>query len=366
MDDLTITNTISEIQDIVRSQPHVAPRGCGSKTGLFDPSPAAVPLELGGLSGMLEYQPEEYTFTALAGTPLTEVEQALAEHGQYLPFDPPLGSRGATLGGTVAAGLSGPGRYRYGGVRDFILGAQFIDGQGELVHSGGKVVKNAAGFDLSKWMVGSLGGYGALVVLSFKVFPRPAAYASVQADYPDLAAALDGLMRLTGAPFDLYGLDLVPDKERATLLARLGGPPETFPKRTARLEDLLASPATPDCRVLEGAAEASLWQAARECDWLPTGQALVKIPLTPGRVAALDARLGEAGATRRYSVGANLAWVAWPGTLEALEALLSEQQLAGLVVLGPPGKPRLGMHTGEAFARRVKQALDPAGKFGAL
>ena len=114
----------------------------------------------------------EFTFTALAGTPVREIAAALAERGQYLPFDPMLREAGATLGGTVAAGLSGPGRFRYGGLRDFILGVRFVDGEGRLLRLGGKVVKNAAGFDLPKFFVGSLGRFGVLAEMTFKVFPK--------------------------------------------------------------------------------------------------------------------------------------------------------------------------------------------------
>ena len=90
-----------------------------------------------GCAAIVEYDPRELTFTALAGTPVRVVQAALAAHGQYLPFDPPLAARGATLGGVVAAGTCGPGRYRYGGVRDFVIGARFVDGTGALVVRGG-------------------------------------------------------------------------------------------------------------------------------------------------------------------------------------------------------------------------------------
>src|SRR4029079_6930035 len=95
------------------------------------------------------------------------------QRGQYLPFDPKCVEAGATLGGTVASGLSGPGRFRFGGLRDFILGVRFVDGAGRLLRMGGKVVKNAAGFDLPKFFVGSLGRFGVLAEMTFKVFPRP-------------------------------------------------------------------------------------------------------------------------------------------------------------------------------------------------
>ena len=183
--------TIAELQDFTRSQSQpqgvarLAARG-GEQAGPICRDGSSL-VETGGLSGLLEYEPQEFTFTALAGTPLAEIEQALSAHGQFLPFDPPLVQAGATLGGCVASGLSGPGRYRYGGLRDFLLGVRFVDWQGQLVSSGGKVVKNAAGFDLPKLMIGSLGQYGILAELSFKVFPRPEAYATLQIAYPSLA-----------------------------------------------------------------------------------------------------------------------------------------------------------------------------------
>ncbi|MEP7358215.1 MAG: FAD-binding protein, partial [Anaerolineales bacterium] len=138
--------SIQELQAAVAANDHVIVRGAGSKPALTPPAQAGgLTLDAAQLSGVLEYEPGEFTFTALAGTPVRLVRDLLKEHGQYLPFDPPLAEQGATLGGTVAAGLSGPGRYRFGGVRDFILGVRFIDGTGELIRGGGKVVKNAAG-----------------------------------------------------------------------------------------------------------------------------------------------------------------------------------------------------------------------------
>ncbi len=169
---------IERIQKMLEQNVRLLPRGGGTKSALSTPARDEKTLDMTGFSGMIEYIPEEFTFTAFAGTPLSDVVQILYENGQYLPFDPPLVERGATLGGTVASGLSGSGRYRFGGVRDFILGVRFIDGRGELISAGGKVVKNVAGYDFPKLMVGSLGGLGLLVELSFKVFPRPQAYAT--------------------------------------------------------------------------------------------------------------------------------------------------------------------------------------------
>jgi glycolate oxidase FAD binding subunit len=317
-----------------------------------------------GLSGILEYEPGEFTFTALAGTPVHEINRALAEHGQYLPFDPPLVAQGATLGGTVAAGLSGPGRYRYGGVRDFILGVRFVNGDGELIRSGGKVVKNAAGFDISKLMVGSLGSLGVLAELSFKVFPRLPATATIRLQRRALSDALDALYSLTASQMDLDALDLAIEEDGATLLVRLAGLPEALPDRIERVRGLLRGGDS-----LIGEPERALWDSARAFVWVPTGWSLAKVPLTPGRIPALEQSLADPNAwadllcLRRYSAGGQAGWLAFDGDGTAVDQLLAAAGLSGLVVFGSPGRPHIGRRTGESFARRVKQALDPAGKF---
>jgi glycolate oxidase FAD binding subunit len=358
--------SVPEIQDIIRAHPRVAAQGGGSKTALQPCADGVTLVNMTSLHGLLAYQPEEFTLTAWAGSRLVDIQAALSEHGHYLPFDPVLVERGATLGGTVAAGLSGPGRYRYGGLRDFLLGVKFLDGMGNLVRSGGRMVKNAAGFDLSKFMIGSLGHYGILVELTFKVFPAPAAYATLQITYPSLAEALQALNHLGAASLELFALDLEPGEAGCTLMLRLGGLPETMAGRQERLRNaLLEAGATPlEMHTLEGPPETEFWRSRREFSWLEPGQTLVKVPLTPRRVPGLDEQLAEQGAQRRYSSGANLAWVGWPGPLEPLHRLLQAQGLSGLTVLGRAGQPLLGVRVGDTFAQRVKKALDPDGKFG--
>ncbi|MEX0891137.1 MAG: FAD-binding protein, partial [Gemmatimonadota bacterium] len=117
-----------DVVDAVRTHDRVVPHGQHTKAPLVAADGAAIHLDMRGLSGVSQYDAGEFTFTALAGTPLAEIETLLAAHGQYMPFDPPLADAGATLGGTVAAGLNGSGRLRYGGVRDFIIGVAFVDG----------------------------------------------------------------------------------------------------------------------------------------------------------------------------------------------------------------------------------------------
>jgi len=123
--------------------------------------------------GITQYEPTELVLTARSGTPLREIEAVLAEHGQMLAFEPPHFGLDATLGGAIAAGLAGPGRVCYGSVRDFVLGVRIINGYGQVLHFGGQVMKNVAGYDISRFLVGSLGTLALLLEVSLKVLPLP-------------------------------------------------------------------------------------------------------------------------------------------------------------------------------------------------
>lgn len=356
--------TPAQLQDAVRAYDRVTVRGGGSKPALSAARADATQLDLRRLRGILEYEPAEYTFTAYAATPVAEVAAELQTHGQYLPFDPLLAAAGATLGGTVAANLSGSGRYRFGGVRDFILGVRFVDGRGELVRGGGKVVKNAAGFDLPKLLVGSLGRYGVLVELTFKVFPQPPAYTTLLAAYPTLADCLAALFALNTAPLELDALDMQSAEDGWQLVLRLGGLPEALPGRVERLSAFLRRQSA--CRSVhplaaDPAAEAAYWWNVNGCAWRQPGQTLVKIPLAPRQIAALDARIGST-AGRRYSAGGNVAWIGTPDSAQ-LSATLAALDLVGLQLTGTTDEPILGTRKGLALAQRIKQALDPTQRF---
>ncbi len=144
----------------------------------------ATPLAVADHRGILAYEATELTLTARAGTPLHEVEQTLAAQGQHLPFEPPAFGETATLGGTIACGLSGPRRPYAGAARDFVLGARIVNGHGEILRFGGAVMKNVAGYDLSRLMVGAMGTLGVLLDVSLKVLPRPACERTLQFDLP--------------------------------------------------------------------------------------------------------------------------------------------------------------------------------------
>lgn len=142
------------------------------------------PLELGALRGICSYEPTEMVITARAATPLHELEEALAERGQYLAFEPPrFGARGqTTVGGMVAAGLAGPARAAVGSVRDFVLGACVLNGRGELLRFGGQVMKNVAGYDAARLFAGSMGVLGVICEVSLKVLPVAASCQSMELD----------------------------------------------------------------------------------------------------------------------------------------------------------------------------------------
>ena len=153
----------------------IAIAGSGSKRFLGEPVDTSThdKLDMTAHRGIVSYEPGELVLTARAGTPLADIEAALADEGQRLAFEPPHYGAGATLGGTIAAGLSGPARPYAGAARDFVLGTRIINGQGEILRFGGEVMKNVAGYDLSRLMAGAHGTLGVLLEISLKVLPTP-------------------------------------------------------------------------------------------------------------------------------------------------------------------------------------------------
>jgi glycolate oxidase FAD binding subunit len=152
--------------------------------------------------GIVAYDPTELVVTARTGTSLAELQATLAEKGQCLPFEPPHFGAGATVGGMVAAGLSGPRRQAVGGLRDFVLGVKLLDGKGELLSFGGQVMKNVAGYDVPRLMAGSLGTLGVLLEVSLKVLPLPVAEKTLRFSMRE-SEALEKLNRWGGKPLPI-------------------------------------------------------------------------------------------------------------------------------------------------------------------
>ncbi|HYD96399.1 MAG TPA: glycolate oxidase subunit GlcE [Noviherbaspirillum sp.] len=152
--------------------------------------------------GIIAYEPTELVITARCGTPLSEIEAALDEHNQMLAFEPPHFGPGSTIGGVVAAGLSGPRRQAVGAVRDFVLGARLMDGRGEVLRFGGQVMKNVAGYDVSRLLAGSLGMLGLIVEVSLKVLPKPFSETTLRFEMNE-QQAIERLNQWGGQPLPL-------------------------------------------------------------------------------------------------------------------------------------------------------------------
>jgi len=218
------------------------------------------------------------------------------------------------------------------------------------------VVKNAAGFDFPKLLVGSLGRLGVITEATFKVFPRPEASGTLRLELGSLAAAGALIPRLAAAPFDLEGFDFTP---AGRVWLRLSGAPATLAERLGRLEKFLGAPAAR----LEGETDAAFWRANPWAELEGKDALLVKVPLTLSILADFDLALAAKGAGRRYSAAGCVAWVAWPGRPEGIDALLRARGLAGLILRGACTQPLIGAVRRDAFQRRIKAALDPDGRF---
>ena len=201
-------------------------RGTGSKD-FYGESLQGELLDLSALRGIVSYEPSELVITVRAGTPLAELEAALAEKGQCLAFEPPRFNGATSCGGMVAAGLSGPSRASAGAVRDYVLGLNLINGRGEHLIFGGQVIKNVAGYDVSRLMVGALGTLGVLTEISLKVLPAAVAEATLMASGIAQQAALDLLNRWGALPLPLnascWVLDDSSKPARECLFVRLRG-----------------------------------------------------------------------------------------------------------------------------------------------
>jgi glycolate oxidase FAD binding subunit len=178
-------------------------RGNGSKDW-YGQAVQGEPLDCRPYAGIIDYEPTELVITARCGTPLAEIEAALAQQRQMLAFEPPHFGPQATLGGMIATGLSGPRRQAVGAVRDFVLGCVLMNGEGKVLHFGGQVMKNVAGYDVSRLLAGSLGTLGLLLEVSLKVLPQPSVEITLRLAMQQ-RAAIEQLNRWGGMPLPISG-----------------------------------------------------------------------------------------------------------------------------------------------------------------
>nr|WP_286178192.1 FAD-binding protein [Rhodopirellula sp. JC639] len=365
---LVEVDSVDALQELIRSGNSIVVVGNRTKPALSDVSETTQRISTRSLTGIVEYEPSEFTFTALAGTTLHEINAALAEKNQYLPFDPMLVESDATIAGTLAAGLSGPGRHRYGGVRDFVLGAQFIAGDGNLIHSGGKVVKNAAGFDIPKLLVGSCGRLGAITALTFKVFPRPSEFHSYQLqcdDHQDAAAVIAGAAR---GRWELDAIDYhCPSR---SIWIRTGGPDDVC---DAIIADMAQSIGNRNLAPMTNEQSAQSWAPLMNlCFGGPDRPAIVKIPIDLQQMQHLATWCDDRSdrVCLHTSVAGSIGWLAAAdGMLDEVDAFLAESSLSGLVIRddqGPSGRWTIGAKRAAAIDQRIKHAMDPPGRFPSL
>lgn len=354
--------SLNEAVEFVREHSRVQVVGASTKSAMTKREPSAALLCMTGLSGITEHQPSEFLITAAAGTSLAELQEALHSHQQYLPFDPPFVSQGATIGGTVAAGLSGAGRLRFGGLRDFIVGIKIIDGLGNVATGGGRVVKNAAGYDLPKLMIGSAGYLGVITEVTLKVFPKPTHARTVNIRLGSLAESVRLQHHLTRSPIELAAIDLASE---GTLWIRIEGEAQALESTTQRLRSLLQTHAIAAERLTIVEDATDIWKPLADGSFANKDDRLVRVPLVPTQITDVDASLSEMCVPRRYSAAGNVAWIAWPGErpIQQLDECLRHHRLGGTVLRGDVVRYRIGVRPSPTMTARVKQAIDPQNRF---
>ncbi|MBM9594851.1 glycolate oxidase subunit GlcE [Rhodobacteraceae bacterium MCCB 386] len=356
----------AELADAVRAaRGPLRIRGGGTR-GLLNTIEGEV-LSTARLRGITLYEPGALTLVARAGTPLAEIEAALAAEGQRLPFEPMdhrplLGSDGEpTIGGVVAANVSGPRRVQVGAARDFLLGVRFVDGTGAVVSNGGRVMKNVTGYDLVKLMAGSWGTLGILTEVSFKVLPAPAAAATLTLEGLETAEAVRVMAAALTSPFEVSGAAHDPDD--ATLL-RIEGFEDSVAYRADRLVELLAP--SGNVRVERDAeAVADRWRAVRDARKLAgDGEDVWRISVKPSDGVEVARRLPDARLLLDW--GGGLVWAGVAPGVDLRAALHGVGGHATLVRASQETRQRFGVFQPEAAAvaalsRGLRARFDPRG-----
>jgi glycolate oxidase FAD binding subunit len=354
--------------------------GTGTKRGFGRPMgdgnrTIAHAVDLSGLSGITLYEPEELVLSAWAGTPLAEIEAAVAEKGQMLAFEPPAlarlyGSTGGTLGGMIACNLAGPRRIKAGAARDHILGIESVTGRGELVKSGGRVVKNVTGYDLSKLLTGSFGTLAALTQITIKVLPAPETVETVLLTGLDDAAAVRAMALAMNSSHEVSAAAHVPvvhagavhGGSDAVTAIRIEGFVPSVAARSAALQELLghAGPVS----ILDAEASKAFWASIRDVEPFVDGnQALWRLSVTPSKAPVIVADIP--GGQPVYDWGGGLIWcrsddgdairaaVAAHGGGHATLIRASEEMRRTANVFEPQPVPLA------ALSARVKESFDP-------
>lgn len=337
--------------------------GGGTRRGLGRPFYGDAELSSQALNGIDFYEPAEMVIGAKAGTPLSVIEAAIAAHGQILPFEP-MDARSLyrwvgepTLGGLIGGNISGPRRISAGAARDCVLGLRLVNGRGQIIKTGGRVMKNVTGLDLVRLNCGAMGTLGFITQAIVKLAPKPEAEATVVIRRLDDAKAVAAMAIALGSPWSLSGA--------AHLSAGMG---RDFPRSFFRLEGFADSVAARRDKLIEalkdfgakhaveGDASARLWRAIRDVEFLsePKERAIWRISVAPSNGPKLIAALGPMALAHFYDWGGGLIWLAAAPTPEVAGAIR-----AALVPLG--GQATL-MRAQDSLRERVEvyQPLSPA------
>ncbi len=328
-------------------------------------------LSSAGLSGIDLYEPGALTLVARAGTPVAEIEAALAGENQRLAFEPMdhralLGTTGQpTIGGVMAANVSGPRRIAVGAARDFALGVRFVDGSGRIVKNGGRVMKNVTGYDLVKLMCGSFGTLGVLSEVAMKVLPKPETQASLVIGTADVGQAVAALARGLGSPFEVTGAAFLPDRGA---VVRIEGFEASVSYRLGALHAVLGG--FGDIERLDAEASQSLWQSVRDVQRFAERAGDVwRISVKPSDAPSVVAALPE-GAEYLLDWGGGLIWVLCAERTDLRAGIAPFAGHATLVRADAQTRAQLGVFQPEAPAlgaltNGVRARFDPRGLLNA-
>jgi glycolate oxidase FAD binding subunit len=349
--------------------------GNGTKSCLMRPVQAARTLSLSRHCGITLYSPKELVLSALAGTRMADIEAALAEEGQYMIAEPPdfsalLGiAGGQTIGGVVAANLSGPRRVAWGAMRDHVLGVRAVNGSGEVIRSGGRVLKNVTGLDLCKLLTGSYGTLAVLTEITVKVLPRPAATASLALEGLNAEESVAAMSRALGSPYGVSGAAWLPALAGfagSVTLIRIEDFATSTAYRIGRLQAELGG------AILAEADSRAAWITVRDAEALGAApdDAVWRVSVRPSAGPAVVAALE--GAKFLLDWGGGLVWVAGPAD-ESMHRRVAKAAAASggtwtLFRAPEPLRTSLDVIPREAIelakiTRRVKAAFDPKGIF---
>jgi glycolate oxidase FAD binding subunit len=367
------------VHDAMSSRTPVAIRGGGSREGLGRPVRAARTMSTERLTGITLLEPAELVVSAKAGTPVAEVEAALAKAGQRLAFEP-LDHRALygsstepTIGGLVATNASGPRRVIAGAARDALIGVRMATGRGEIIRSGGRVMKNVTGYDIVKLACGSHGTLGVITEATFKTLPIPEAEASLVFEGLDDARAVAALSAAMGSPFEPTGAAHLPATDDAPprTMIRLENFESQLAYRAGELTKLLR-PFGAAAR-LDAEASRALWREIAQAAPLlgDPARPVWRVSVAPSRAPALVAALGPLVAAHLYDWGGGLVWIAVEPSNDAGAATLrpAVREARGHATLmraadGVRASVAVFEPEGAALARisrEVTAAFDPAG-----